>query len=176
MRSNKIKIGDKVAVIDDTINGIVTSVTEESIQLEDENGFLYHYAIGEVVLVKEDLYANIKFIPKRKEIKPVKKKVVKSKKQTVLEVDLHIHQITHSDKYLSNSVMLQRQISHAKAKLDYAVKHHIQKVVFIHGKGQGVLKTELMQLLKKYSVEINDASYQKYGKGATEVYIFKSKI
>jgi dsDNA-specific endonuclease/ATPase MutS2 len=47
-------------------------------------------------------------------------------------------------------------------------------VIFIHGIGEGVLKRELQYLLKKYPVDFYDASYQKYGLGATEVYIYQN--
>ena len=50
----------------------------------------------------------------------------------------------------------------------------VQKVVFIHGIGDGVLKNELHYLLKKYPVEIMEASFQKYGQGATEIYIYQN--
>lgn len=46
------------------------------------------------------------------------------------------------------------------------------KLVFIHGVGEGVLKSELEFLLSKYDgITFKEASYQKYGVGATEVYI-----
>ena len=48
-------------------------------------------------------------------------------------------------------------------------------IVFIHGVGEGVLKEELGYLFRKYdNVKFYDADYQKYGLGATEVYIFQN--
>jgi dsDNA-specific endonuclease/ATPase MutS2 len=70
--------------------------------------------------------------------------------------------------------MLNLQIDTAKRKLEYAIQKRISKVVFIHGVGEGVLKSELQFLLQKYPVKYYDASYQKYGLGATEVYIFQN--
>ena len=65
--------------------------------------------------------------------------------------------VRYSDPKTNESFVLQRK--------------QIQKVVFIHGVGEGVLKSELHFLFKKYSIQSYDASYQKYGQGATEVYI-----
>ena len=42
--------------------------------------------------------------------------------------------------------------------------------------GEGVLKSELQALLNKYPVKHYDASYKKYGLGATEVYIFQNTV
>jgi len=43
--------------------------------------------------------------------------------------------------------------------------------------GEGVLKYELHRLLKEYEGQLKfyDADYQKYGIGATEVYLFQNK-
>ena len=47
--------------------------------------------------------------------------------------------------------------------------------VFIHGVGEGVLKLELEYLFSRYdNVKFYDADYQKYGLGATEVYIYQN--
>ena len=46
----------------------------------------------------------------------------------------------------------------------------IQRIVFIHGVGEGVLKLEMEYVLKRYEdLTYYDADYQKYGFGATEV-------
>jgi len=63
----------------------------------------------------------------------------------------------------------------AKRQLDFAISKRIQKVVFIHGVGEGVLRTELEFLFNRYdNVKFYDADYKKYGRGATEVYIFQN--
>ena len=48
-----------------------------------------------------------------------------------------------------------------------------QKIVFIHGKGDGVLRKAILQELKyKYkNYESQDASFREYGFGATMVII-----
>ena len=48
-----------------------------------------------------------------------------------------------------------------------------QKIVFIHGKGDGVLRKAVRDLLKKEwpQADLQDASFQEYGFGATLVTI-----
>jgi dsDNA-specific endonuclease/ATPase MutS2 len=71
--------------------------------------------------------------------------------------------------------MLNLQLDTAKRQLDFAISKRIQKIVFIHGVGEGVLKEELGYMLRKYdNVKFYDADYQKYGLGATEVYVFQN--
>jgi len=107
---------------------------------------------------------------------PVKKSssFVKDKNEVIWEVDLHINQLTKSTRGMDNYDMLSLQLDTARSKIEYAIQKRISKIVFIHGVGEGVLKSELNSLLNKYPVKYYDASYKKYGLGATEVYIFQN--
>ena len=63
------------------------------------------------------------------------------------------------------------QAETAKRHVEFAIKNRIPKIVFIHGVGEGVLKSELDFMLGRYdNISFQDANYQKYGLGATEVY------
>ena len=92
-----------------------------------------------------------------------------------MEVDLHINQLVNSSKGMSHHEMLNLQMDTAKRQLEFAMRKRIQKVVFIHGVGEGVLKEELNFLFGRYdNLKHYDADYQKYGLGATEVYIYQN--
>ena len=92
-----------------------------------------------------------------------------------MEVDLHINKLVKSTRGLDNYDMLNLQLDTAKRKVEFAIQKRISKIVFIHGVGEGVLKSELQSLLNKYPVKHYDASYKQYGLGATEVYVFQNK-
>ena len=70
--------------------------------------------------------------------------------------------------------LLSLQLETAKKKIEFAITKRIPKIVFIHGVGEGVLKSELHYLFGRYPVRFYDASYKKYGLGATEVYVFQN--
>ena len=92
-----------------------------------------------------------------------------------MEVDLHIHKLVNSTKGMTNHDILTLQLDTARRQLEFAISKRILKVIFIHGVGAGVLKLELEYLFGRYSnIEYYDASYKKYGVGATEVRIFQS--
>lgn len=176
------EIGKRVAVLDDVLKGVIISIEGEVIGLEDHEGMVYYFKKKELVIIDIDQHELSKFsdienpILKDKIQKQEKKKPVflKEKKEVVFEVDLHIHQLTDGYKRMDNYDMLSLQIDTAKRKLEFAISKRFSKVVFIHGVGEGVLKSELHFLLNKYSVDYYDASYQKYGLGATEVYIYQN--
>lgn len=86
------------------------------------------------------------------------------------EVDLHIQHLVSDYKNLSNSEMLQLQLKKFRKEMDHALKNHYHKLIFIHGVGNGVLRTEIQRELRSYdNIRFADASFDKYGYGATEV-------
>ena len=180
--AQKFEIGDKVAVLDDDISGVVIKVQNNEISVETTDNFVMTFFVNELVKINNSNELSGFFstqslgsVLKDKE-EPKKRSFVKEKRsrkdEFVLEVDLHIEKLVPSKRGMSNYDILTFQMEHAKHKLDFAIKNRMPKVVFIHGVGEGVLKTELDFMLGRYdTISFQDANYQKYGLGATEVYI-----
>ena len=76
---------------------------------------------------------------------------------------------------MTNFDKLSLQLETARKALESSLEKKQQKLIFIHGRGAGVLKKELINLLSKYPVIFHDASYTEYGQGATEVLLFQNK-
>ncbi|MGB7395735.1 MAG: Smr/MutS family protein [Pricia sp.] len=176
------QIGDKVETLDDIIGGVVTQVSDHRITIKTDDGFELDFEPAQLVKIGKTKIkvsnreaARVKAekeIPKKRNTKSVKPKERNAPK---MEVDLHIGQLTQSSKGMSNYEMLNLQLDAAQRQLDFAIRKRIQKVVFIHGVGQGVLREELYTLFRRYeNVKYYDAEYQQYGLGATEVYIFQN--
>lgn len=175
------KIGDAVETIDDVIKGIVESINGDDISILSEDGFPLTFKVNELVLILDDIHVSnseIAQVKKEKELPKRRKNVVlkiKERNAPKLEVDLHINQLMKNPKAIGKFEMLNLQLDTAKRQLDFAISKRIQKIVFIHGVGEGVLKEELGYMLRKYdNVKFYDADYQKYGLGATEVYVFQN--
>ena len=102
--------------------------------------------------------------------KPVSKKQVSS---PILEVDLHINNLLDNTNGLSNADMLEYQMNIFHEVLAQYAKQKGQKIVFIHGKGDGILRNniekELKTRYKQYYYQ--DASFREYGFGATMITI-----
>jgi DNA-nicking Smr family endonuclease len=57
-----------------------------------------------------------------------------------------------------------------RATFKKAKQQHIHKLIVIHGVGEGVLKNEIRTYLSQQDqIEVYDADYSEYGKGATTV-------
>ncbi|WP_036379149.1 Smr/MutS family protein [Muricauda sp. MAR_2010_75] len=178
---SRIAVGDKVEVLDEAISGRVESIEGDVVTLMTSEGFPLKYQLKELVKVERGIkVSNFEVVQVKKEKEQPKKRKtssIKPKERNApkMEVDLHIHQLVKSSKGLSNFDILNIQMETAKRQLDFAIEKRIQKVVFIHGVGEGILKEELYYLFKKYdNLKYYDAEYQKYGLGATEVYIFQN--
>ena len=180
--AQKFEIGDKVAVLDDDISGVVIKVQNNEISVETTDNFVMTFFVNELVKINNsnDLsgFFSIQSLGSvlRDKEEPKKRSFVKEKRsrkdEFVLEVDLHIEKLVPSKRGMSNYDILTLQMETAKRQLDFAIKNRMPKVVFIHGVGEGVLKAELDFMLGRYdTISFQDANYQKYGLGATEVYI-----
>lgn len=173
-------IGDKVKLINDSLSGIITFIDKQLISIISEEGFTYTFNKNELIPKKDIelsvLNKSFDLVDEGKDSNNSSTKTKLSSKikkvNPVLEVDLHIHQLIDSEKGMTNYDMLNLQLQTARKKLENAIQKKLKRIVFIHGIGEGVLKKELHQMLEKYNVEIFEASYKKYGQGATEVYIY----
>ncbi|MBR5639325.1 MAG: DUF2027 domain-containing protein [Muribaculaceae bacterium] len=108
--------------------------------------------------------------PQRKP-KPVHKK----KKMETIVQDLHIHELVDNTAGFSNADMLNYQLAKFCEVMKANEDNLGQKIVFIHGKGEGVLRKAILDELKRKwpACTVQDASFQEYGFGATQVTIHK---
>jgi hypothetical protein len=106
--------------------------------------------------------------------KPKAQPIVKrGGRQDIIEVDLHIGELLDDTRGMSNSEMLNYQLDKFREVMNQYAGKREQRIVFIHGKGDGVLRRAIIDELKrKYSTcRYQDASFQEYGFGATLVTI-----
>ncbi len=86
----------------------------------------------------------------------------------ILEIDLHIDKLLYDTTGMENKDILEYQLNKFREVMELYKKKQGKKIVFIHGKGDGVLRRALMDELKrKYgSCRHQDASFREYGFGA----------
>lgn len=97
----------------------------------------------------------------------------KTNNSAILEVDLHINELLDNTNGLGNADMLNYQLEKFHEVLAQYANQKGQKIVFIHGKGDGVLRKAIEKELKtRYkNYYYQDASFREYGFGATMVTI-----
>ena len=94
-------------------------------------------------------------------------------KGDTIVVDLHINELLDSTAGMSAADILNYQVDIFRRVMDGNLRNLGQKIVFIHGKGEGVLRGALeKELNHRYrGHEYRDASFAEYGFGATQVII-----
>lgn len=181
----KYEVNDKVEVLDDALKGRVIKLKGEMVEIETSEGFVLEFHESELVKMSEEQKRMVstqdlpisEIIREKQGPKKHKSLRIKPKERNLppMEVDLHIEKLVHSYRGMSNFDILNLQMETAKRQIEFASRKRIQKMVFIHGVGEGVLKAELDSLLGRYdNLKFYDADYQKYGIGATEVYFFQN--
>lgn len=119
--------------------------------------------------------ADFQKVVAEKEQETMEEKITPKRTSDIVEVDLHINELLDNSAGLSNAEILTIQKEKVETEMKAAIQSGIRKIVFIHGIGQGVLKQEVLNILKskfrKYYFQ--DASFKEYGFGATMVILRK---
>ena len=185
-----LKIGDQVSFLNEKGEGIITTIiNKKMVGVTIEDGFELPFAVSELLLIKaaaEKEAQQEKII--EPEIKTDLSKLFSQKKKhsdtpkrskphaqnngmLEMEINLHIEELLDNYKGMSNAEIIQVQLKYFQKALDKAISEHYRKLVVIHGVGNGRLKHEVRSILTSENFRFHDASYAKYGFGATEVVI-----
>lgn len=142
----------------------------------DENAIIYYLMKKDVsekaMSIEPEVIAEAMFEKKQSE-RPRIQAAKKKESSPIIEVDLHIDELIDTTAGLEASDILDYQLTKFREVMDENKSKRGQKIVFIHGKGEGVLKKSILDELKnKYkNTYIQDASFREYGFGATMVTI-----
>ena len=122
------------------------------------------------VSVNEQAYNKLKGLEKLNTSKHAQSK---KSNDDVLVVDLHADKLLETTVGMETADILNYQLDFFRRTLEENKHNKGRRIVFIHGKGEGVLRhaivNELRYRYKNYPYQ--DASFQEYGYGATQVTI-----
>lgn len=98
---------------------------------------------------------------------------VRKQNADIIVVDLHASEVLDTTAGMSSSDILNYQLDVFRRTMEEHKSEKGRKIVFIHGKGDGVLRQAVINELRyKYkNCYYQDASFQEYGFGATQVTI-----
>lgn len=102
------------------------------------------------------------------------KSLIEKHKTALLEaeIDLHISALKDDYNHMKPHEIIIEQMNYFNRTLEDAMLHQYQKIVYIHGIGNGTLKKRLKEELAGYDeIDVRDASFQQYGYGAIEIKI-----
>jgi hypothetical protein len=179
----KFQVGQKIVFLHESGGGTVKSIKEQGrYNVEDEDGFEREFLQSEIAAVYSEEYKinadEIRGINDDESYSKAKHEISQGvltgsrKPIEVWELDLHIEEITDSHSGWTNTEILRAQMIELKTFFKKAKAKRIRKIVVIHGVGMGVLKEEVRAFFDKMEgLQVYDADFREYGKGATAVEI-----
>lgn len=110
---------------------------------------------------------------KRADVSPARKAKPQKKNNEIIEIDLHADEVLESTAGLEPADILEYQLEIFRRAMNENKRHKGRKIVIIHGKGNGVLRNEVLKVLRKEykGCTSQDASFREYGFGATLIKI-----
>ena len=89
-------------------------------------------------------------------------------------IDLHLEALPTNGNGMTDVEKHQYQLRFFRMQMQQHIRQRGRRVVIIHGKGNGVLRNEIRQILKRdfgTQIEIRDAAFAQYEEGATLVVV-----
>ena len=161
-----LKIGDKIKFLKSNDFGtIVNIISERKIQVEDSSLFLTVVNVKDIVKFDDhtdtvQAYGDVMFSKESKENTSVKK--MSRQNLNEVKIDLHIENLSNDFLAMTNFEIVQIQLKKCEDALIKAINSNAQKLIIVHGIGEGVLKKEVHNLLSnfelRYFVSINGGS------------------
>lgn len=138
----KFKIGDLVKPIDAAIEGKVIGIDKSKILVLLNDGFEEYYFERDLVHKTMDIYSEIKSKDPHLQI------IIEEYK--IESVDLHFDALHFKQYNVQPHEVLSKQLILLQEAMFEAQKNKINQLDIIHGKGEGVLKNEVIKILSKY--------------------------
>ena len=196
MGGSAIKVGGKVRFLNEVGGGVVLQLLSHARALvRTDDGFELEVplkalvpatqGVGDVVydlkdhhvrtVIENDLMSD-RMAADRKKGGSLKraKQGDRSADDSVMEIDLHLHELVDDERHLGEGEKLEYQLRYFERMLNTAIRTGKRKLIVIHGVGEGRLRDEVRRVLDHYDVvRFHDANPRQYGYGATEVEILR---
>jgi len=196
-----LTIGDTVRFLDEQGQAVVKGFAPKGMVLiEDTEGFEYPVEAKRLVKVenpaaehkayrtaeedvRDQLVRNNSGTAMKKIEKDFKLKYKNQESQNIvikgefMEIDLHIHELLDDETGLDPAAKRDIQMRHFERMMRIAEEKKVPRVIFIHGVGEGVLRSLIRKTLADFypNASFHDADFRVYGQGATEVRIRQNR-
>lgn len=163
-----MKIGDHVSVIDEDLEGKITSVKQDTVYFKDDHGFVHEYQKEKLVLKNASIYEELGTVNKKVQTKSTSQKNPKIHKV----LDLHFEKLVENPDQYNSTERLFIQRDHLIETIEFCRKNKIRKLEIIHGIGDGVLQKMVHDYLEgQTNLEFEDHEFFYHQTGKVTVFI-----
>lgn len=185
VQNEMYRTGDRVRFMDSVEDGTVVAVPDSSTLVIEVDGMRMRVSVREVVPVPSgDVSEERHLYDANNQVSRFKVEKAstfsRSSKNVAhgtgtMEVDLHMDAVRRkypAARNIPDEEALSVQLEVFDKGMAEAFRKGVRSVVFIHGNGRGVLRSEVIKRLKDYpGVTFCEASSLRYGCGALEVFL-----
>ena len=159
--------GMKVTLMDSNDRGVIKHVRKDCVEIELDYGFVVPVGFHDFIVNVADEDRKLRQSVGSSKSKPaVKEKPEFSNK--AVEIDLHIEALP-GGLGVAKGQELPYQLEYFRRTLRSQLRHRGSRIIFVHGVGDGVLKSAIREELD--TVYAISCSWNPYGDGATAVTI-----
>lgn len=160
----KFQVGDNISLLNEPISGTILEIQGQKAHVLLEDGFSEWISIHHLVVR----------IPINMDIHSIDEKHMDSyieiRKEKIHEIDLHIEHLTVHWQKISSEKILDYQIASFLEEWQYAITNNYDKIIVIHGKGKGILKSHILELISnKGKYFYSEMQHGKYRNAAIEI-------
>ena len=166
----KIKLGDRVHWVDQPWSGIVQEISGARAYVLLDDGFTEWAPLSQLIL-KNDLDISFEEAPSQEknetrhlEVRPI----------ILEEIDLHIENLFVHWRSIPTSDILARQLHAFKEELQTCKRAKVDELIVIHGKGSGILKRNILEILNGHTnISLKEMNSGKYKQAAIKIYFHR---
>lgn len=164
------KPGDKVRWVDQPWSGIVQEISGARAHVLLSDGFTEWTPLCQLI-PKNDLDISFEEAPnqEKNETRHIEVRPIRSE-----EIDLHIENLFVHWKSIPTPTILERQIQAFNEEFQACLRKKIDELIVIHGKGSGVLKRNIQEILSSRSnISIEEMNHGKYKQAAIKIFFHR---
>lgn len=159
-------IGDKVCWIDQALEGTIVDINRQRAEVKLSDGFTEWIALSKLVLQLEDMDID-NAIDDKNELTHIEYRPLRTE-----EIDLHIEKLYTHWRSIPVQQILSRQINAFEEELRTAIAEKRDRLIVVHGKGEGILKANIIDILQKnYGYTYVEMKDGKYKNAAIEIFL-----
>tara|TARA_B100000767_G_scaffold265006_1_gene280583 strand:+ start:1156 stop:1674 length:519 start_codon:yes stop_codon:yes gene_type:complete len=159
-------IGEVISILNETGRYTIESLQEDALYVIDEHGFELRVPKEKAVKIHYFKTGDVE----AKEIDRIKPRTNKINAEDIPRLDLHFESFDTTKHEASAHEKFTIQMNTFKRFVNSHLKKKTNRILIIHGVGEGRLKSEILSCLRgRRGYDMNDANYSQRGVGASYI-------